>query len=176
MASTVAPEADMADCCTIATLITEARRSVPLSQVGPSPLNARVIAERLGLCPARVVTQASLPFRGCTRSELIVAYACRLLGMSPDLSFLDGLVRGPLTVAPLACSEVWACSAFRTFFSSTPNAAPIARSVIPSRRSLRASPAIRWNPNNSRVNTANSKPTSPPVRIGRNRVHHLCPP
>ena len=33
-----------------------------------------------------------------------------------------------------------------------------------------ASPAIRWNPNASRVNTANSNSTSPTVRIGRDRV------
>jgi hypothetical protein len=53
-----------------------------------------------------------------------------------------------------------------------PRAEAIARRLIPSRRSLPASAAIRWNPNASRVNTANSSSTSPTVRTGRNRVHN----
>lgn len=62
-------------------------------------------------------------------------------------------------------------STFRTVFSSTPTARPIARKLIPSRRIRLTSTAISWKRNGSCVNTANVTSTSATVRIGCRRVH-----
>jgi hypothetical protein len=61
---------------------------------------------------------------------------------------------------------------FRTVFSWTPSALPIACSVMPSFLMRRASPAIRSYANGACVNTATSNVTSAAVRIGCSRVHH----
>lgn len=71
------------------------------------------------------------------QDELVLAVRMHFAAVRLVVSFVRG------SRPDSAVHRASRASAFLTCFSSTPSAAPIARKLIPSRRILAASPAIR---------------------------------